>query len=552
MSDSFDIDITPSVTTYELYQIASYTHWFAIGEFIDNSITSAFLNWDELNKKYNNRYSLNIDIDFDNDNKTLIIIDNAAGIARDDMQRALRAGEPPKDKSLLSVHGVGMKMSSFWMGRNLNIKTWPLESDTGFEVVVDLDVIQKTKSALTKVIEIPQQTKPGTKITLSKINQEKLPRGTGVAKLKMLLASMYRIYLNSSDKKVVIRFNGKPLKFNDPAILNEPYWPDKEGPEGQVPLKWEREFSYKLKSGPLIFGKVGLLETMSRDLSGFMLHYKGKGMGGIGAIDSSEEISQQDIRDAREYYRPPRIFGQEGSYRWQRFTGSFDISDLGKTSSTDSIKWGTDDEFEFVSALIEFLKDKDFNMWAMAENYAPRRFLNKQKKHDQQPNATEFEVEEVASISRFFNTSVHGEAIKHLDDDFDQSKVSDSKDNVRALKNAPQEEFVISDNQVAIPDSSGHVHNFEPIFIDNSEFDLFDLETLSKFHHQIRINVGHPFIRKLQWGNPDVREAVIQLIYLMSIPEVFLPLRNDKAAYKKKINEIVDSTLSRLVQRKES
>jgi hypothetical protein len=38
----------------------------------------------------------------------------------------------------------------------------------------------------------------------------------------------------------------------------------------------------------------------------------------------------------------------------------------------------------------------------------------------------------------------------------------------------------------------------------------------------------------------------------MSIPEVFLPLRNDKAAYKKKINEIVDSTLSRLVQRKEN
>ena len=187
-------------------------------------------------------------------------------------------------------------------------------------------------------------------------------------------------------------------------------------------------------------------------------------------------------------------------------------------------------------------------MWAMAENYAPRRFLNKQRKNEQQPNATEFEVEEVASISTFFNTSVHGEAIKHLEDD-DQSKTLDSINNLRALKNAPPEEFVTSDNQVAIPDSSGHIHNFEPIFIDNSEFDLFDLETLSKFHHQIRINVGHPFIRKLQWGNPDVREAVIQLIYLMSIPEVLLPLRNDKTAYRKKINEIVDSTLSRLVQR---
>ena len=55
MADDFDVDITPSVTTYELYQIASYTHWFAIGEFIDNSITSAFLNWDNLQKIYGNK-----------------------------------------------------------------------------------------------------------------------------------------------------------------------------------------------------------------------------------------------------------------------------------------------------------------------------------------------------------------------------------------------------------------------------------------------------------------------------------------------------------------
>lgn len=84
MADDFNVDITPSVTTYELYQIASYTHWFAIGEFIDNSITSAFLNWEELLKLYGGKYQLNIEIDFDNDAKTLTIIDNAAGIARDE------------------------------------------------------------------------------------------------------------------------------------------------------------------------------------------------------------------------------------------------------------------------------------------------------------------------------------------------------------------------------------------------------------------------------------------------------------------------------------
>jgi hypothetical protein len=221
VTDDFNVDITPSVTTYELYQIASYTHWFAIGEFIDNSITSAFLNWDELQKLYGGKYQLDIAIDFNNDEKTLTIVDNAAGIARDEIQRALRAGEPPADKSLLSVHGVGMKMSSFWMGRNLNIKTWPLNTSLGYEVSVDLDEIKKTKSAITQVHEISAKQRPGTIIKLSKINEDKLPKGTGVAKLKLLLTSMYRLYLTNTEKRVTIHFNGKPLMFKNPEILSQ-------------------------------------------------------------------------------------------------------------------------------------------------------------------------------------------------------------------------------------------------------------------------------------------------------------------------------------------
>lgn len=160
MADDFNVDITPSVTTYELYQIASYTHWFAIGEFIDNSITSAFLSGRIYKSYMAESIRLNIEIDFDNDGKTLTIVDNAAGIARDEIQRALRAGEPPADRSLLSVHGVGMKMSSFWMGRNLNIKTWPLNVSLGYEVSVDLDEIKRTKSAITQVHEIPKNSGP--------------------------------------------------------------------------------------------------------------------------------------------------------------------------------------------------------------------------------------------------------------------------------------------------------------------------------------------------------------------------------------------------------
>ena len=50
-----------------------------------------------------------------------------------------------------------------------------------------------------------------TIIQVSKIPHEKIPRGSGLGKLKLLLTSMYRIYLNSSDTPVKIKFNGQYL-----------------------------------------------------------------------------------------------------------------------------------------------------------------------------------------------------------------------------------------------------------------------------------------------------------------------------------------------------
>jgi hypothetical protein len=417
-----------------------------------------------------------------------------------------------------------MKMSSFWFGRSLEIRTFPISSEHGYEVGVDLDEIKKTRSAKIDVEEIKGKKLPGTDIYIEKIKPDRILHTTGVTKLKLLLASMYRIYLSNPSRKVIIKYNGIELNYVDPPILNEPYWPDREGPEKDKPtVRWERDFTYKTKSNKVITGKVGLLANMSRDLTGFLLHYKGKGMGGIGSIDSGDEINQQDVRDAREYYRPPKIFGQEGGNRYQRFVGSFDISALGKTSSTDKPNWAGDEEYEFAEALAEFLKDPNFNMWAMAEHYAPKRLIKKLKQNS--TPTTDFTVEEVTALSTFFNTNIRGEAIRHIDNESDLSHQRPLED-LRSLNKAPKNEFVPSDQPLQIRDSSKHVHTFITTFIENPEYILFDLETKSEFSHEIRINIGHPFIKKLQWGNPAVREAVVQLIYLMSIPEVFLSLRN--------------------------
>jgi hypothetical protein len=534
MSSDFDIDITPSVTTYELYQIASYTHWFSLGEFIDNAITSAIKNRSKLKEIYGDDYRLRVNIDLVHDSSKIIITDNAAGINSGEMERALRAGEPPVDKTLLSVHGVGMKMSAFWLGRNLNIKTWSVDEDEGYEVELDLDSIKRTKSTKSTVHIIPSRKEKGTVVTISKISEDKWPPvGRGQGKLRSLLSSMYRLYLNDKEFPVEIIFAGKPLTFSEVAYLNAPYWDSTQGPkEGEEEVRWVREFEYVTKEGKRkIVGHIGLLETMSRNMSGLFLHYRGKGMSGIGASDGNNS----ELKDTREYYRPPRIFGQEGSYRHQRFTGEFDISALGKTASTDSIKWNEDEEEEFLIALEKFLKTSDFNMWAMAENFQVRK-AKKLLEVNGLKTLEDFTILEVDEISNRFLESIRPEVISHGAEDQDYQ-------NGGSLNKVPIDEFLISETSWIIRDSSNHAHKVTPEFIEDARLELFELVHIDELNHELRINIGHPFVRRFQWGNRDVRQSMISMIYLMAIPEMLLPHRCSKSSFKAKIFEILSSTL---------
>ena len=59
-----DIDTTPDELAYEGYRNYTYNLWFALGEFIDNSITSAYQNWSELVKFHGENYRLVIEIAF--------------------------------------------------------------------------------------------------------------------------------------------------------------------------------------------------------------------------------------------------------------------------------------------------------------------------------------------------------------------------------------------------------------------------------------------------------------------------------------------------------
>jgi hypothetical protein len=325
------------------------------------------------------------------------------------------------------------------------------------------------------------------------------------------------------------------LEFKKQSMLEAPYWASTEGPVDDVVIRWERDFAFTTNQGRTIRGHVGLLSKMSRDLSGFFLHYKGKGMGGIGYSDADDsEFSIRDLKDSREYYRPQRIFGQEGSYRYQRFAGEFDISELGKTASTDSIKWDSDEEQEFLDALEVFLKDKDFNMWAMAQNFQQRKAarIDGATKGDDETDLSHVEVE---SVIKQFVEGWKEEQVGHSDDE------EDTRESISlSLVDSSDEDFLDSEVFV-LRDSSQHEHLFRFSYLDNPDYEMFTLLPGDANEHSVRLNTGHPLIRKLQWGNPSVREAILNMLILMAVPEVFLPLRCSSSSFRNKINEIADA-----------
>ena len=95
----FKVDIRPDVAALRIFRNMSFTPWYALGEFVDNSITSAIKNIEKLKSTNGSDYELVVSMSFPEMGNCLIVEDNAAGISRDDMDRALKTGNPPLDIS---------------------------------------------------------------------------------------------------------------------------------------------------------------------------------------------------------------------------------------------------------------------------------------------------------------------------------------------------------------------------------------------------------------------------------------------------------------------
>lgn len=197
--DSFDVNIQPDVSALRMFRSMSFTPWYALGEFVDNSLTSAMKYRDELVAINGPDYKVRIQIDFPEGSNDLVIKDNAAGISRVEMQRALRMGKAPQDISVgLSRHGVGMKAAAFWWGARLEIKTYPLGESHGWLAILDVSEEGDMKGSVT-VTPIPSRGFPGSEIRIKDLWQ-KVPAKRTKGAIRDYLPSIYRAFLGGGSE----------------------------------------------------------------------------------------------------------------------------------------------------------------------------------------------------------------------------------------------------------------------------------------------------------------------------------------------------------------
>jgi hypothetical protein len=552
-SDSkLEINIRPRTGSLRIFKSLTFKAWYALGEFIDNSITSAIHNIDQLRDSVDGEYSLNVSISFDSVKNCLTIDDNAAGIQLADMARALKTSEPPLDVSKgLSLHGVGMKAAGFWWGERIEIETHPLGENCGWKVSLDLREIDESDSENVEVFEIPHRGVSGTTVRVQRL-WNGVPKGKTPAAIKAFLPSIYRSFLGTrpsvdgvnftptvdSGINLQLIYNGEHLSYQPVQLLNEKFWPNVDGPaDGAEPIAWHDDVVLELATGQVVIGWVGLLDTMSRDRAGFALQYRGKSIAGI-AANSEEDLG--GVSFERGAYKPRKIFGQPGSYPDQSIVGEFDLSDFGKSITTDSVTWTSEEEDAFVEAIYKFMRNPQKDFIAQANN------LRRRKKPQSTVESDQSAIErEITSFSEAL-TDAH---IGHGD-------VDDSTYLERETRRDPNSSLDSSyldaelSQSFPIHDSDGHVHSLSISYSHQPDDKFFEIIENATFGHRLVINAAHRTLADLAPIEGKVRDMLIRLSTAIASAEIFSEGNEfERSKFRRKLNAVLEARATHMRRR---
>ena len=327
--DVVKLNIQPNAGIMNVFSRLSYKPWYAIAEFVDNSTQSYYSNKKEL-KNCEEDYKLIVEVKYDDENKTLIIRDNAYGMEFEDFQRAIILDSKSDRQQGRNEFGMGLKTAASWFGNVWSVRSSQLGSGNEYYAQVDINHLKSSNENEIDIIKSKVELNShGTEIIIENITKQ-LSGSRTIGKIKELLASMYRRDINSD--KVSIIFNGEPVIFQEIQVLKfrEKEW--------KKPLDFIVDFKGKEYR---VTGFVGIMQDGSFPKAGFALFRNNRVV--IGGSDMN--------------YKPNEIFGQAQSQISLKLFGELDMNSFPINQAKDGFIWYNGLEEEFILKLKENITD---------------------------------------------------------------------------------------------------------------------------------------------------------------------------------------------------
>ncbi|MDA8972639.1 ATP-binding protein [bacterium] len=348
MQTSEKINIRPETRILSILKHIEYDPWFALAEYVDNSIDSYLKYQKELKEIEGNDYCLQVNIEINPTDKTIEIRDNAAGIHKKDYARAFRAAEAPPDNSGLSEFGMGMKSASCWFSNLWTVRTTAIGES--LEKTVSFNLEKIFNDSLDELDVTHRTVNPNSHYTVITLREiEKLPIKKTLGKIQKHLESIYRDFFRQGKLKII--FRDKLLGYKTPEILNTPYFkePDSES------IEWKKNIKFPLEDGLSIHGFIAIRKKASTAEAGLALFRRGR-------------VIQGSFDDT---FRPTLIFGRSNSYAYQRIFGELHLEGFNVSFTKRGIRWD-----ENMDAFLDLLKDdlshSDFPLLQQAEGHRAR------------------------------------------------------------------------------------------------------------------------------------------------------------------------------------
>jgi histidine kinase/DNA gyrase B/HSP90-like ATPase len=348
-SKARQIDIQPGVSVLSVLRYLNYQPWYALAEFVDNSMQSALDHSADLRRFDGPAFRVKVDIEYTPaDTGRIVVRDNAAGIHNRDYERAFKTAERPPDVGNLAEFGMGMKSAACWFARTWSVRTKALGERE--ERLVSFDIDEIVRKGITR-LSVQRQPAPSgqhyTEVVLTNLHRPLGPKT--ISKVKTHLAAIYRVFMR--EHVLTLMYNGDELQYLDPTILKAAVYRNADGQK----RFWRKDFDIRLPNHRRIHGFAALRETASTSEAGL-------------AVFRRRRLIQGG---ADQGYRPEHIFKKPNSYTYQRLFGEMHVEGFGVSHTKDAIQWDGQED-EVVERLAADLNKPPLVLLDQAEGYRVR------------------------------------------------------------------------------------------------------------------------------------------------------------------------------------